>query len=104
MRDGPWKLVRPSTNEAQYLDPRDIEMDNDAKYNPERITSIDSGPEPDRKLVPGPKAQLFNLANDPFEQYDLSAQESTRVKRMESELEAWFADVDGERRRFALVH
>ena len=40
-------------------------------------------------------ALLFNIADDPFEQHDLAAQQPQRAAAMEAALERWFVDVTG---------
>ena len=49
-------------------------------------------------LPPLPSAQLFDIETDPGETTDLATAEPDRVARMERELAAWFADVEGDRR------
>jgi hypothetical protein len=45
-----------------------------------------------------PEPQLFDIVADPGETTDLAAANPVRVGAMEAELDAWFADVDAERR------
>jgi arylsulfatase A len=98
MRDGRWKLVRPAITEAMALASTDLAMDVDVKYNPDDYTDIVRTPEPKRELSPPPAPQLFDLVTDPFEQNDLAPAEHERVSRMQSQLAAWFEEVEAERR------
>jgi len=98
MRDGTWKLVRPAIDALLEPTPRDLADDVAAKRAPGSFTDIVLEPLEDwGSLEPAP-AQLFDLAADPLEQTDLAARHPDRVARMEAELAAWFAEVDGERR------
>jgi arylsulfatase A len=98
MRDGAWKLVRPSIKEAMAADPRDWEMDRAYTRQPDEFDDIHRGPEPAREIPPPPPAQLFNIEQDPLEQHDLAAAETARVAKMLTELETWFESVEAERR------
>jgi len=101
MRDGDWKLVRPAIRECMQLAPEDLAMDVDAKLRPERYGDIARGPEPVREAFRTPPAQLFDLAQDPFEREDRAAGEPERVARMERALASWFEEVENERRTIA---
>jgi arylsulfatase A-like enzyme len=98
MRDGDWKLVRPSIRACMNLASADWAMDVDAKRRPERYTDIERAPEPEREPYVIPPAQLFDLARDPFERDDLAATEPARVARMERALASWFEEVEVDRR------
>jgi arylsulfatase A-like enzyme len=98
MRDGDWKLVRPSIAECMRLAPEDLLMDVDAKRRPELYPEIARGPEPSRGEYRIPEAQLFDLASDPFERDDRAAREPERAARMLRALETWFEQVESERR------
>jgi len=97
MRDGEWKLVRPSIKQAMMADPKDWEMDRIHKRDPRAFSDIYRGPEPPREMPPPLPAQLFNIEQDPLELYDLAASEPARVARMLTELETWFESVEAER-------
>jgi arylsulfatase A len=97
MRDGEWKLVRPSIKEAMAADPKDWEMDRAYKREPEKYIDIYRDPEPPRDIPPPPPPQLFNIEQDPLEEHDLAAVEPARVARMAGELELWFEAVEAER-------
>jgi len=98
MRDGDWKLVRPRIAETMWVSRQDLTMDRALKYEPERYDDIRRDPEPERQVPEPPPPELYNIAKDPLEQHDLAAQEEARVRRMLSDLETWFAQVDAERR------
>lgn len=101
MRDGDWKLVRPVIPEAMAVP--DIRWLNVSMYEPEYFVrnGLVAGGDPPRDIPPPPPAQLFNLATDPLEEHDLAPGEPERVRRMLGDLDAWFAEVDAERRTIA---
>ena len=101
MRDGPWKLVYRPIREAMVVSKEDGEVDRALKYEPETITDITRGPEPERTVPEPHPALLFNLDDDPYEQNDLAAAQPDRVRKMQLELEQWFSDVEAERRAIA---
>jgi arylsulfatase A len=99
MRDGAWKLVRPAIAEAMRVSPEDLALDRRLKYEPETVSDIERGPEPERVLPDNaPAPLLFNLDDDPYEQRDLSAERPERVRNMQTELDRWFAFVEADRR------
>jgi arylsulfatase A len=107
MRDGDWKLVRPaidvafaSDEDARLADDyvaRDIEY----KYHRERIAEIADWPEPVRVAPVVPPAELYNLADDPGETADVAGEHPDRARKMLSELETWFEEVEGERQNIS---
>jgi hypothetical protein len=97
MRDGPWKLLRPVIPEAMRVTPEDGDMDRRLKYEPETVTEIARGPEPDREIPAPPAPLLFNLEEDPYEQHDLAEAQPDRVRRMQTALDEWFDGVERER-------
>lgn len=98
VRDGAWKLVRPSLREAMAMAPEDGVMDRRLKYEPESVSDIDRTPEPARTLPEPPTPMLFNVEADPFEQHDLALEEPARSAALLRSLENWFAEVEAERR------
>jgi len=98
MRDGDWKLVRPSIRESMRLTEADLAMDRELKYEQAKHSEITRTPEPDREIPPPPPPQLYNLAHDPLETRDLAAQDPGRTTRMLRALETWFEEVEAERR------
>jgi len=104
MRDGDWKLVRPALNIAyataqdERLAARYVETDIEYKYHPDNVTGLMEGPEPARVVPTPPPPELYNIAADPLEQHNAAAAEPDRVRRMVTELESWFEDVESERR------
>ena len=98
MRDGKWKLVRPVIAETMHVLEKDGKVDRMLKYEPEKVREISREPWPEYMLKDVPDPLLFNLDDDPYEQFDLAANEPERVREMVQELEAWFATVNMERR------
>ena len=98
IRDGDWKLVRPSIPEAMAVS--DIQWLYTCMYDHDAMVKrgVLRDPEPPRELPPPPAPQLFNLAADPLEETDLAAQHPDQVSRLLGELENWFAAVESDRR------
>lgn len=112
VRDGDWKLVRPLIQGTRFfrdelcVSPEDrartgafIEADLKHKENPENVRDILPVP----RLVPQEPEppELYNLADDPGEEADLASRHPDRVRRMLGELEAWFEQVEAERKTIA---
>ena len=98
IRDGDWKLVRPSVDALMKVTDEDRVIDKALNYRqPGRITTIDDSPLPEFDLGVPPDPLLFDLAVDPFEQNDLSSAEPERVREMSRALDAWFASVEADR-------
>lgn len=104
VREGDWKLVRPSIDIAYAseadaaLADRYVELDIQYKYDPDSVQQIADWPEPIRRMpnvIPEP--QLFNLAEDPAEQNDLSTQQPRKAANMRDKLDTWFEEVESER-------
>jgi len=98
MRDGDWKLVRPSIREAMRVAEPDLVMDRELRYEQDKHTDICRDPEPEREIPEPPPPELYNLAEDPQESKNLAAEEPDRVRKMLRELEEWFEDVEADRR------
>ena len=110
MRDGDWKLVRPMIAGTRFFKPELCASDEDVartkafveadlKHKEDPAAIADILPYPHlKKLRPEPP-QLYNLAADPGESHDLAAAEPDRVRRMLGALEAWFEEVEADRRR-----
>ena len=103
MRDGDWKLVRPTlpiryaTAEDEAAAQHYIEMDIEYKYHPENVTGLMSDPDPERIISDPAAAELYNIANDPLEKFNIAQRHPERVVRMVRELESWFEEVEAER-------
>ena len=100
MRDGEWKLVWPYPPEARY------KSDEDRRWYERMFTEPHfTAPIAQYMLerpVPQPeRPRLFNLADDPGEEVDLSERHPARRARMQRDLERWFDAVEAERRRIA---
>ena len=105
MRDGDWKLVRPAVplqaadERSQAAMDRYVEMDIRYKYHPDEVTELMDDPPPEI-VVPDPlPAELYNVADDPFEETDLADAEPDRVSTMLSALEAWAEEIEHDRRQ-----
>ena len=99
MRDGDWKLVRQRAPQT-YRDAIDGPMDQRHRESPESFPAIvPAPPRSDFSYGPPSPAELYNLRDDPAEQYNLAGQDPGRVARMVQDLEAWFEDVEADRRR-----
>ena len=108
MRDGNWKLVRPTIAGTRFFNKDLYASEDDVAYMREFVDADlahKEDPERPRALVPVPKLlmpppeppQLYDLAADPGEQHDLSAVHPQRVAMMLCALESWFEDVEAER-------
>lgn len=98
MRDGPWKLVRPSIAETMNVAPEDIAMDRALKYEPGKYYDICRDPEPYREVPPPPPPQLFKIEQDSLERDNLADSDPERTAKMLQALETWFEEVETERR------
>ena len=102
MRDGFWKMVVPGDASANSFEGwrEDLKAAGDVGMNPDAYP--DGVPDaigyPVFLNEPAQAPMLFNLAFDPLEKQDLSAQHPERVSRMMRELENWFEDVEKDRR------
>lgn len=98
MRDGDWKLVRPSIDSLMRVTESDRLVDRALNYRGvDAITEVDRSPLPEFDPGDPPAPLLFDLAADPSEQNDLAASEPERVGAMSAALEAWFASVEADR-------
>jgi len=96
-RDGAWKLVRPAIREAMTVP--DIQHLHTSMYNAECF--IENGifrGDPDREIPEPPAPELYNIADDPLEERNLADERPKIRDRLVAELEAWFADVEQDRR------
>ncbi|MEO6605965.1 MAG: hypothetical protein ABIN55_10165 [Aeromicrobium sp.] len=102
VRDGDWKLVRPSIDALMKVTDEDRVIDKALNYRgPDPITWADDSPLPEFDLGEPPPPLLFDLAADPFEQNDLSSAEPDRVREMSLALDRWFASVEADRAAIA---
>ena len=98
MRDGYWKLVRPPIQEGMTVIREDFDTDRIVERDPEAYTENIRQPMPERILPPPDRPLLFNLETDPCEQTNLADKYPQKVDTMLKELEAWFNEVEAERR------
>ena len=98
MRDGDWKLVRPRIDELVQMADIDFVIGRALKDEPDKDHDIYRGPPPEFDYPAPPPPQLFNLAADPLERNDLALDDPSRVARMVRALDAWFEEVEAERR------
>lgn len=97
MRDGDWKLVRPSMPQCFKTTPEDHTDDHELRDRPGLVAEVTDRTPPERDISDPPPAQLFNIAEDPGEQHDLAAEQPERAARMQRQLAAWFEEVEAER-------
>ena len=100
MRDGDWKLVWPYPPEARYKSAEDTRW-YERMFTEPHFTAPIEQTVLDRPVPAPERPQLFNLADDPGEEVDLSERHPARRARMERELETWFDAVEAERRSIA---
>ena len=98
IRDGDWKLIRPVISAAMQMSREDADMDGGLKYEPEKYADINRHPEPEREIPTPPPPLLYNIKDDPLECHDLAEADPDRAARMLRDLEAWFEEVEAERR------
>lgn len=95
MRDGPWKLVWPMLDGADWKDPGDNEFYRAGMTSAHRIMGVDSDL-PNRPVSEPNRPELYRLDDDPHEDVDLSAHYPERIGEMTSMWDQWFADVAGD--------
>ncbi|MEO2169845.1 MAG: sulfatase-like hydrolase/transferase [bacterium] len=107
--DGDWKLVRPMITGTRYYQNPDlyvsdedaartaafIEADIKHKEDPTSITEL--LPVPNIKYPEAEEPELYNLASDPGEQYNVADQYPDIAHKLLVELETWFESVEADR-------
>jgi arylsulfatase A len=97
MREEDWKLYWPRIAEAMLKEKADSEAYRENFRGPHRLMPVDNPPV-DRR-VPEPHApELYDIACDPGEADNVAAEHADDVARLVRAAEAWFDDVEGERR------
>ncbi|OPZ14215.1 MAG: Arylsulfatase precursor [candidate division BRC1 bacterium ADurb.BinA364] len=97
MRDGDWKLVRPSIRGLSDTDPEEQKLDDAYRSEPWGRHELIVGPYPPREIPVPPPAELYNIAEDPLERNNLADRHPERVERMMRALLDWFEDVEADR-------
>jgi arylsulfatase A len=97
VRDGRWKLVRPPVWPTLFPRPDDLAADHESKAI-DAAWEVPTTPLPPTEVDDPPEPQLFDLVADPGETTDVAAAHPARVRQLQTALDAWFADVDDERR------
>lgn len=98
MRDGPWKLVWPRRDGADQKDTTDTGFyQHGLKGAAHWLMDIDPTL-PEQEIGPERSPRLFRIDEDPGESVDLAHHEPERVARMTEVWNAWFQEVDTERR------
>lgn len=109
VREGDWKLIRPMiTGTRYYQNPELFVSDEDAvrtaafieadmkhKENPNSISEL--LPVPNIKYPAAEEPELYNLALDPGEKYNMAHQCPDIAHRLLIELETWFESVETDR-------
>ena len=96
VRIGDWKLRYPAVPEILRILPSDPIEERRLRADPMSYQPPTSFELPNLDWA-APAAQLFNLALDPGEQFDLASREAPRLQRMQLRLDAWYHDVEHER-------
>jgi len=96
VRDGDWKLVRPTQKEAMQVP--DIHWLPVSMYGPEYFiqNGIFKNAEPFRDLPEPVAPELYNIAEDPLEGENLAAQYPEVARALLRKLENWFEEVERE--------
>jgi arylsulfatase A-like enzyme len=99
VRDGDWKLVRPAIAETMAA-PDVYPWLAISMYEPERLIreGLLKDPEPARIIPFPPEPELYNIANDPLELYNMAQEQPEVARRLLCQLETWFEEVEAERR------
>jgi arylsulfatase A len=94
VRDGDWKLVRPTQREAMAVP--DIHWLFVSMYGYEYFLYHDifRNAEPPRSLPEPVAPELYNIAKDPLEKENLAAQYPDVARGLLLKLENWFEDVE----------
>ncbi|MFI4911927.1 MAG: sulfatase-like hydrolase/transferase [Sedimentisphaeraceae bacterium JB056] len=96
MRDGDWKLVWP------YPDGAIVKSEDDNYWYHEMFKREHFEMDVEyqtlsQQIDVAEKPSLYNLKDDPSEKYDLAAAQPQRLKKMQTELENWFNQVEKDR-------
>ncbi len=93
MRDGEWKLHWPMRQGGDDKDQADTAFyQHGLKGAAHWLMDIDPDL-PHREMGPEPEVHLFNIADDPGEENDLSRKHPERVEEMQRRWDEWFEEV-----------
>jgi len=98
IRDGDWKLVRPSIPEAMAVPDIHWLKTSMYEYNYFVEHGIIRDPDPPRDVPPPPPPELYNIREDPLEQRNAAEEHPKVARRLLRKLENWFEEVEAERR------
>lgn len=99
VRDGRWKLLYPAIDRVLEIRPEDPQQERVMRTDPDAYETppwLTLPTYPDDLLTPDPA--LFDVVSDPSESIDLAGDNPETVRRLSSELETWFDEVEAERR------
>ncbi len=97
IRDGDWKLVRPTIPQAMNMP--DLTWWRMSMYEYEYFLEhgVVQEPYPEREVPPPPPAELYNIAQDPLEQTNVADEHPDMARRLLRDLETWFEEVEADR-------
>lgn len=110
VRDGDWKLVRPMISGTRYYQNPDLYVSDEDERRTRAFIEADIAereapgsvrdilPVPNLRHPAGEKPELYNLSQDPAEQFNLADEQPGIVHRLLGELETWFESVEHDRR------
>ena len=103
MRDGDWKLYWPRIPEAMVKLRSDVTPYRDNFHQTHHIMPIQNPPV-ERTLSSASPPELYNLAEDPAENHNLSETYPDRLAKMQFELENWVEAVHAERLQYTMTN
>lgn len=100
VRSDRWKLLYPAIDRVLHIRPEDSQQERIMRADPDTYVTppwmtVPTYPEDLEPVDP----MLFDVQSDPGETVDLAARYPDTVRRLRTELETWFDEVEGERSR-----